>query len=124
MWQPNRAQWVVICATAAIVVLAWPPDRGLSLGAKAAHWLVDPGGALPALPPPLPPGAGDNGDLVGVHDELEAEYYRLYNSSRWTRWRMELKAAGDPFDATTERQGLVALAVAAALVTWRLTSSA
>lgn len=123
MVQPNRAQWIVISAAAAMLVLAWPPDRGISLGAKLLHWIVDPRGALPALPPPLPPGAGDNGDLVAAHDELESEYYRLYNSSRWTRWRMELKAAGDPFETTTERQGLVALAVAAALLTWRLATS-
>jgi MYXO-CTERM domain-containing protein len=31
-----------------------------------------------------------------------------------------LKTAGDPFDPTTERQILVALAVLAALAVWRL----
>lgn len=120
MLQPNRSQWIVIGITATLLVLAWPPDRGVSLGAKTLHWIVDPAGTLPSLPPPLPPGAGDNGDLVATHDEIEAEYYRLYNSSSWTRWRLEMKEAGDPFEKQTERQGLIALAVAAALLTWRL----
>ena len=122
MRQPNRVQWVVISCAAALLVLAWPPDRGrgTSLGVTMAHWLVDPGGVLPALPPPLPPGAGDNGDLVAQHDEQESEYYRLYNSSSVMRWRMDVKAAGDPFEPTTTRQWLVAIAVAAVLISWRL----
>jgi len=122
MRQPNRAQWIVICLTAAVLVLAWPPDRGhgSSLGLKAVRWIVDPGNTLPALPPPLPPGVGDDGDAVAAHDALEGEYYRLYNSSDWTRRRMTIKAAGDAFDPTTERQWLVAIAVGAALLTWRL----
>lgn len=122
MWQPNRAQWIVICVAAALLVLAWPPDRGhgSSLGVKAMHWAIDPRGDLPALPPPLPPGLGDDGDAVAAHDALEAEYYRLYNSSSWVRWRMEMKAAGDPLEPTTARQWLVAIAVGAALFAWRL----
>jgi hypothetical protein len=35
---------------------------------------------------------------------------------------MEVKAAGDPFDPTTERQWLIAVAVVAALLVWRLSS--
>ncbi len=123
MRQPNRAQWTVICFTAALLVLGWPPDRGSSLGVKALHWIVDPAQSLPNLPPPLPPGAGDNGDLVAAHDEIEAEYFRLYNSSSWVRWRMEMKDAGDPMGPATQRQWLVAIAVAAALLTWRLSAS-
>lgn len=123
MRQPNRAQWTVICFTAALLVLGWPPDRGSSLGVKALHWIVDPTQSLPNLPPPLPPGAGDNGDLVAAHDEIEAEYFRLYNSSSWVRWRMEMKDAGDPMGPATQRQWLVAIAVAAALLTWRLSAS-
>ena len=121
----SRAQWAVVSMTATIVVLAWPPDRGhgISLGAKVVHRLIDPSNHLPALPPPLPPGVGDDGEAVVAHDELEAEYYRLYNSSAWTRWRMDVKAAGDPLDPTTARQGLVALAVAAGLLVWRLTKT-
>jgi hypothetical protein len=127
MRQPNRAQWIVISLTAALLVLAWPPDRGASLGVKAMHWLIDPRGELPALPPPLPPGVGDDGDAVAAHDAVESEYFRLYNSSSWTRWRMAIKAGSDPIDPATERQWLIAIAVGAALLTWRLgrtTSSA
>jgi hypothetical protein len=122
MWQPNRSQWIVICLTAALLVLAWPPDRGhgSSLGMKAARWVVDPSNVLPALPPPLPPGVGDDGDAVAAHDALESEYFRLYNSSAWTRRRLAIKAGADPFDPTSERQWLVAIAVVAALLTWRL----
>ena len=87
---------------------------------KVVRWIVDPSNALPALPPPLPPGVGDDGDAVAAHDALEADYYQLYNSSPSTRRRMEIKAASDPFDPTTERQSLVAIAVVAALLTWRL----
>lgn len=121
----NRAQWIVLLFAAAVVVLAWPPDRGhgISLGARIVHRLIDPTNHLPALPPPLPPGLGDDGEAVAAHDELEAEYYRLYNSSSWTRWRMELKAEGDPLDPTTTRQGLVAVAVAAGLLVWKLSSA-
>jgi len=122
MRQPNRVQWIVLSLAAALLVLAWPPDRGhgTSLAVKLAHWMIDPRGSLPALPPPLPPGVGDNGDIVAQHDELESEYFRLYNSSSVTRWRMDVKAAGDPLDPTTTRQWLVAIAVAAAFVSWRL----
>jgi hypothetical protein len=120
MLQPNRSQWIVICVAAAILVLAWPPARGVSLGVKAMRWAVDPTDALPALPPALPPGLGDNGDAVAEHDAIEAEYYRLHNSSAMTKWRMDMEAAGDPFDPTTERQVLIASAVCAALAIWRL----
>ena len=84
--------------------------------------MVDPSNTLPSLPPPLPPGLGDNGDAVQAHDAIEVEYYRLYNSSPSTRWRMDVKAAGDPFDPTTERQVLIASAAIAALAVWRLGS--
>jgi len=123
MRQPNRVQWMVISVAAALLVMAWPPDGGgTSLAVTVTRWLVDPRGTLPALAPPLPPGVGDNGDIVAQHDEQESEYYRLYNSSSLTRWRMQMKAARDPFDPTTTRQWLVAIAVAAALLSWRLRS--
>ena len=122
MWQPNRAQWTIICVTVGVLALGWPPDRGQgsNLLTKLAHWVVDPTSALPSVPPRLPPGLGDDGDAVSAHDALEADYYRLYNSSPSTRWRMDVKAAGDPFDPTTERQILVASAAIAALAAWRL----
>ena len=112
--------WFAICGTALLLALTWPPERGPSLLIKGVHWIVDPAGALPALPPPLPPGMGDNGDAVAEHDTTEAEYYRLYNSSAFTRWRMRVKVADDPFnlDRTTARQLL--LAAVAAFWLWRL----
>jgi len=122
MTQPNRAQWFLICAITGLLILCWPPDRGhgSNLLIKVMHWAVDPAGSLPALPPALPPGLGDDGDAVAAHDALEAEYYSHYNRSAMTRWRMKVKAAGDPFDPTTERQILVASAAVAALAVWRL----
>jgi hypothetical protein len=62
----------------------------------------------------------DDGDAVTAHDMLEADYYRVRSRSALTRWRMDLREAGDPFDRQTVRQLLVGLAVAGALLTWRL----
>lgn len=111
---------MAIGAIALLLVLCWPPDRGhgASLLIKLMHRAVDPFDALPALPPALPPGLGDNGDAVAEHDAIESDYYRLHNSSAMTRWRMDMEAAGDPFDPTTERQVLIASAVIAALAAW------
>src|SRR4051812_31095630 len=120
MWQPNRAQWRIIWPIALFVVLAWPPDQGRSLLMKIVNRAVDPAGGLPALPPLLPLGLDDNGDAVTSHDEQEREYYRVRALSTATRWRMDLKTGGDPFDPSTQRQLLAAVAVVAALVVWRL----
>ncbi len=89
---------------------------------KALNWLADPGDSLPAMPNPLPIGLDDNGDAVAEHDAQESEYYRAYQSSRMTQLRMKLKIAGDPFQAATQRQLLVGIAIIAALVIWRLDS--
>jgi len=122
MWQPNRAQWGIIWPLAALIVFAWPPEkgRGQSLLVKAVRWAADPADELPALPPPLPMGLDDNGEAVAAHDAQEAEYYARFNGSPWTRRRMQLKAFADPIDPTTERQVLVAAAVFGALAAWRL----
>jgi hypothetical protein len=120
MWQPNRTQWRLICSTAALLVLAWPPDQGRSLLVKTVNWAVDPTDSLPTLPPVLPIGLDDNGDAVAAHDEQEREYYRSRASSPTTRWRMDLKVARDRFDSTTERQLLVGLALLSALGVLRL----
>jgi hypothetical protein len=120
MPQPSRTQWGIVCAIAIVLVMCWPPDRGhgSSLLIKVMHWVVDPAGTLPALPPALPPGLGDDGDAVSAHDAIEAEYYRQYNGSTLTRWRMDVKEAGDPFDPTTERQVLIAGAVLVSAATF------
>jgi hypothetical protein len=120
MWQPNRAQWPIIWAAALLLVLGWPPENGRSLGLKLVNWAVDPVGSLPSLPPPLPMALDDDGDAVAAHDAQEAEYYRLHQSSRLLRWRLDLKEAGEPLDLSTERQVLVGVAVMSALAIWRL----
>jgi len=120
MWQPNRAQWPIIWTVTLLLVLAWPPDRGRSLLLKTVNWIVDPAASLPTMPQPLPMGLDDNGDTVAAHDAQEAEYYRAQARSPMTRWRMEMKHARDPFDATTERQLLVGIAALGALAMWRL----
>ena len=120
MWQPNSAQWRVILLVALLLIFAWPPDHGRSLGMKAVNWLVDPTNTLPALPAPLPIGLDDNGDAVVAHDQEEQEYYRQYSKGGTTRLRMKLKEAGDPLEVTTERQILVGIAVLSALLVWRM----
>jgi hypothetical protein len=120
VWQPNRVQWSIIWTAAVLLILAWPPDGGRSLGVRAMSWAVDPWNSLPPLPDPLPMGLGDNGDAVTAHDALEAEYYRARDSSPTTRWRMAMKTATEPFDRSTERQLLVGGAVLSALGVWRL----
>jgi hypothetical protein len=120
MWQPNRPQWSIIWTAALLMVLGWPPDNGRSLGVKVVNWIVDPAGSLPSMPPPLPMSLDDNGDAVAAHDAEEAEYYRLHQSSALTRWRLDLKEAGEPFDPSTERQLLFGVAVLSALGVWRL----
>jgi hypothetical protein len=120
MWQPNRAQWSIIWTVAVLLVLVWPPDKGRSLLVKAVNWAVDPTQSLPALPATLPMGLDDDGDAVTAHDAQEAEYYRRRDSSATTRWRMNVKGAGDPVDPSTERQLLTGVAVLSALAVWRL----
>ena len=47
-------------------------------------------------------------------------YDELYDKGGWTRMRLELKVAGDPFNAATERQILTGIGVVAAFLSWRL----
>ena len=119
MWQPTRPQWTIVYLIALVVVLAWPPDTGRSLGAKLANWLADPRGALPAPPPSLPMALDDDGDAVAEHDMLESAYQIERARSGVTRFRMDLRDAGDPFERSTQRQLLVGLVVLAALYVWR-----
>jgi hypothetical protein len=103
-----------------LLILGWPPERSQSLGIKTIRFLADPQNALPVLPDPLPLGLDDNGDAVAAHDAIEAQYYLQYSSSAATRFRMRLKAVGDPFDPTTQRQILAAIGIVSALLVWRL----
>lgn len=118
MFEPTRRRRLVLLGISLLLIFCWPPDRGPNLLFRAMHWAVDPTDALPTLPAALPPGLGDDGDAVAAHDAIEAEYYRLYNSSPFTRWRMDMKVKSDPFDPTYERQILVAGAVLAAIMYW------
>ena len=120
MWQPNRAQWWVICTVSVLLILGWPPDNERSLGMKAVNWAVDPLDELPALPAPLPMSLDDNGDAVAAHDASEAAYYAFYERSALARWRLKLKGAADPFDPSTARQVLTGVSLLGALGVWRL----
>lgn len=62
------------------LILAWPSGAGKSLGARVVNWAVDPGDALPTMPPPLPMSL-DDGDTVTAHDAIEREYYDAYQRS-------------------------------------------
>jgi hypothetical protein len=118
--QPHRAQWIVICAVTLLLLLAWPPAEGRSLGVKLVNWIVDPRGSLPPFPEPLSFGLEDNGDAVAEHDALERDFYHARDRSATNRWRMDMKEWIDPIAPQTERQVLVGIAVLAALITWRL----
>ena len=118
MWQPNRSQWAVIWTIAALIVLAWAPADGRSLGVKALNWIADPTHALPDLPPTLPMGLDDDGDAVAAHDAQEQEFYHAYDGGGVTRTRLKMKTFDDPLDPTTEHQVLVGLGVCSALTVW------
>lgn len=120
MWSPSRTQWTVIWLVTVLILLAWPPREGRSLGVKAINWIADPTHALPELPESLPMGLDDDGDAVSAHDAQEHEYYRAFDSGGMTRLRLQLKTFEDPFDPTTEHQLLVGLGVVSALVVWQL----
>jgi hypothetical protein len=120
VWQPNKAQWRIIWIVTVFLILCWPPDKGRSLGVKIANRLADPRSSLPTMPAPLPIALDDNGDAVTEHDALEAEYYRQYESSAVTRFRMTLKEVKDPFDPSTERQILAGIGIMSALAVWRI----
>ena len=124
MWQPARSQWAIIWPVALLVVLAWPPDEGRSLGAKAISRAVDPANSLPALPSQLPIGLDDDGDAVAAHDLQERSYFDYRDRSTLMRWRLAAKEATDPFERSTQRQFLVGLVVLAALTIWKMDGAA
>jgi hypothetical protein len=108
---------------AVLIVLAWPPRDGKSLAVTFVNWAVDPGNALPVLPRQLSRGEGDDPDAVYQHDLQVQQYDALYLKGGWTRKRLELKVARDPFDPATTRQVLTMVGVITALVVWRLRRS-
>lgn len=118
--QPSSKQWAVIWAVAILVVLAWPPDTGNSLGVTLVRWAADPRGTLPTMPAALPMSMDDDGDAVTAYDMQRQAYDDARRRSTVTRWRQDLVEATDPFAPATQRQLLVGVAVAAALLTWRM----
>ena len=120
MWQPNNLQWWILAVCGVLIVTAWPPSDGKSLGAKLVNWAVDPRNELPTLPDQLALGHGDDPDAVNARDMLVQQYDALYLKGGWTRKRLELKVVGDPFDPATERQVLTVFGVIVALIVWRM----
>jgi hypothetical protein len=120
MWQPNNLQWWILVVCAVLIVTAWPPGDGKSLAAKFVNWAVDPRNQLPTLPDQLALGAGDDPDAVNARDMQVQQYDALYLKGGWTRKRLELKVANDPFDPATERQLLTVIGVVVLLAVWRM----
>ena len=120
MWHPNNAQWWLLLVCSLLVVAAWPPRDDKSLAAKFVNWAVDPANELPILPDQLALGQGDDPDKVHAHDMQVQQYDALYLKGGWTRTRLELKVAGDPFNPGTSRQVLTVAAVAIGFLVWRL----
>ena len=120
MWQPNNSQWWLLAVSALLIVSAWPPRDDKSLAAKFVNWAVDPANELPILPDQLALGQGDDPDKVHAHDLQVQQYDALYLKGGWTRTRLELKVAGDPFNPGTSRQVLTVAAVAIGFLVWRL----
>src|SRR5215510_11462280 len=116
MFRPNNLQWWFLIIVALLIVFVWPPSEDKSLAAKFVNWAVDPRDTLPVLPPQLGFGAGDDPDAVSARDQLVQQYDALYLKGGWTRKRLELKVAGDPFNPSTTRQLLIAIGVVAAFV--------
>ena len=119
MWQPNNLQWWIFVIVALFIIFVWPPADDRSLAFKFVNWVVDPSGELPVLPPQLGFGVGDDPVAVAEHDAQVQHYDELYAQGGWTRKRLELKVATDPFNTSTERQLLVAFGVLSAFLVWR-----
>src|SRR5262245_32884732 len=121
MWRPDNSQWWLLVIVALLIVFVWPPTDDTSLAVKVVNWAVDPWDELPTLPDQLPLGLGDDPDAVNARDQQVQQYDALYLKGGWTRKRLELKVAGDPFNPATERQVLIAIAVLTAFLVWRAT---
>lgn len=119
MWQANNRQWWILLVVALLLVALWPPSEDRSLALKFVNWIVDPVDSLPTLPPPLTFGQSDDYTAVEAHDLQTRMYDELYAKGGWTRLRLELKVAGDPFNPATERQLLVGVGVLTAFLVWR-----
>jgi hypothetical protein len=119
MRQPKNSRWWLLVALALFAVFAWPPSGDRSLAVKLVNWAVDPRDELPTLPDPFGLGIGDDPDAVSLHDQQTQQYDAIYSKGGWTRRRLQLKDARDPFNPSTERQVLTGLAVIIAFLAWR-----
>lgn len=120
MWQRTNTRWWLLVIVAVTIVFVWPPRDDKSLALKVVNWAVDPWNELPVLPRQLPLGQGDDPDAVYQRDLQIQQYDSLYLKGGWTRRRLELKVARDPFDPATVRQVLTMAAVIVAFASWRL----
>jgi hypothetical protein len=123
MWQPTNGQWWLLVVVTVAIVALWPPSDDRSLAVKIVNWAADPWNELPVLPGPLALGTGDDPEAVEAHDAIVQQYDALYLKGGWTRRRLELKVARDPFNPSTERQVLTIVGVVTAFVVWRLSKS-
>lgn len=114
----GRTWWALLAVGLAIVV-TWPPDGDRSLLVKGINWAADPSNSLPFLPPQLDEGQDDDYDAVEAHDAMVRAYFAVEHAGGWTRTRMHLKTATDPFNPATERQLLLAAGLIVAFVAWR-----
>lgn len=120
MWQPKNAHWWLLVVVSVVIVFVWPPRDDKSLAVKFVNWAVDPADELPTLPDQLPLGQGDDPDAVFKRDMRVQQYDELFLKGGWTRKRLQLKVAEDPFNPATERQVLTAIAVVIGFLVWRL----
>jgi len=119
VWQPSRAgAWVLFLVVLGIIA-AWPPQDERSLAVKIVNWAVDPADALPTLPPQLGPGVGDDPHEVELRDAEVRRYDDFYDRGGWTRARLELKVATDPFNPSTVRQFLLVVGVVVGFLVWQ-----
>ena len=120
VWRPNPLQWRLIWILAVVIVLSWPLQGSRSLAIKALNWAADPTNALPRLPREFSLEDGEDPVAVTAHDNQEAEYNRVYASSRIARLRIRLRDMSDPFDPSTQQQLLAAIGLLGGLLIWRL----
>ena len=123
MWQPNAPQWRLIVLLAVALVLFWPSASeydNRSLALKLAGWAADPANTLPRPPEALTIQDEDDIAAIDAQTAQQDEYDKAYNSSAFARLRLRLRDAQEPFDPSTERQILAAVAVLGGLLVWRL----
>jgi hypothetical protein len=117
--EPTPAARWLLFLTALFIVAAWPPQTGRSLLVKGVNWAADPSGTLPALPPQLGFGLGDDVRAVEERDALVRRYDDALAQGEWMRTRLKLKEAHDPFDPVTTRQLLLVVGVVVAFIAVR-----